>query len=137
MVMPNVVVTASGCWEGPHKHRTPKGYSRSSMRGVAYFWHRATYTALVGPIPDKYVIDHKCRNRACCNPNHLRAVTKSINGKENVKGRNPRVLDGVCAFCSEPVSEVVWMRHGRPQTYKVCLPCSRAGRNARRNRKAS
>ena len=29
----------------------------------------------LGEIPDGFQVDHKCRLRCCCNPDHLRAVT--------------------------------------------------------------
>lgn len=37
--------------------------------------HRMAYTLAKGPIPAGLTIDHLCRNRACCNPAHLEAVT--------------------------------------------------------------
>ena len=30
-------------------------------------------------MPEGLVIDHKCRNRLCCNPDHLEAVTQAVN----------------------------------------------------------
>jgi hypothetical protein len=38
------------------------------------------YQLLVGPIPEGLQLDHLCRNKVCCNPDHLEAVTP----KENV-----------------------------------------------------
>lgn len=39
---------------------------------------------LVGvEVPDGMHVDHKCRNRGCVNPNHLRVVTPSVNALEN------------------------------------------------------
>lgn len=48
--------------------------------------HRKVYELLVGPIPDGMTIDHLCRNRKCCNPDHLEVVTM----RENVlRGTGP------------------------------------------------
>jgi hypothetical protein len=34
-------------------------------------------------VPPEMDVDHVCRNRACCNPSHLRVATKYQNGTEN------------------------------------------------------
>lgn len=41
--------------------------------------HRISYEMAKGPIPDGLVIDHLCRMKCCVNPDHLEAVTQSIN----------------------------------------------------------
>lgn len=41
--------------------------------------HRFSYQHYVGPIPPGMDVDHRCRNRACVNPSHLRTATRSQN----------------------------------------------------------
>ena len=41
------------------------------------FLHRLVWKHYKGEIPDQYEIDHKCRNRACCNVDHLQLLGKS------------------------------------------------------------
>lgn len=68
----------TGCWLWGLS-LTAEGYGRYRVRGDTYA-HRLAWTALRGPIPDGLYIDHLCRNRACCNPEHLEPVT----ARENV-----------------------------------------------------
>jgi hypothetical protein len=41
--------------------------------------HRAVWEGLVGPIPDGLQLDHVCRVKLCCNPDHLEPVTPAVN----------------------------------------------------------
>ena len=75
----------SGCWlwEG--------GWS---SRGYGVFWveefqikaHKATYIMTKGAIPKGLELDHLCRNRCCCNPDHLEAVTHLVNVRRGNAG---------------------------------------------------
>jgi len=47
------------------------GYERLSM------YHRHVWTEMFGFIPEGTEVDHMCRNRACCNPAHLRLLERS------------------------------------------------------------
>jgi hypothetical protein len=49
--------------------------------------HRVAWENAKGPIPKGLVIDHMCRVRSCCNPDHLRLVTPKINALENNVGQ--------------------------------------------------
>ena len=66
-----------GCWiyTGP-RH---KGYGQASYQGRRWQVHRLAWTLANGPIPEGKVLDHLCRNRACCNPAHLEPVTDREN----------------------------------------------------------
>lgn len=81
MVSPDPV---SGCWLWTGA--MSEGYGKFSMvaLGLKNLWaHRASLMLLrgveIGPYP-AVCVDHKCRNRACVNPDHLELVSQ----KENV-----------------------------------------------------
>lgn len=41
--------------------------------------HRFLYEQLVGPIRKDWHLDHLCRNKPCCNPDHLEPVPPRVN----------------------------------------------------------
>lgn len=77
-------VSPSGCWESTLR-KNACGYVQvnfSSFKKQPGL-HRYVFQSFFGPVDRELVLDHKCRNRACCNPNHLRVVTKGVNTMEN------------------------------------------------------
>lgn len=76
-----VLVDDNGCWLYTGA-RTTGGYGSiglgSRAAGTGYT-HRVAYEHHVGPIPAGMDLDHLCRVRACCNPEHLEPVTRRTN----------------------------------------------------------
>lgn len=68
----------TGCWLWT-AYLTSAGYGQFQFGCRHEFAHRAAYAGLVGPIPEGLQIDHLCRNRRCCNPDHLEPVTQKEN----------------------------------------------------------
>jgi hypothetical protein len=67
------------CWEFTGSLVT-KGYGQiRGDDGPLVLVHRLVYEYLVGPIPPGMQLDHLCRNRRCCNPDHLEPVTNRAN----------------------------------------------------------
>lgn len=60
----------------PSSHKLNKdGYFRKNMGGnVFVMYHRHVWESTKGPIPEGYEINHKCKNRACCNIEHLECL---------------------------------------------------------------
>jgi len=72
------------CW--PWLACTSRGYGRLKVAGKMIYAHRVAADLSGIPMPEGAVIDHICRNRVCCNPAHLRAVTIRQNVLENSAG---------------------------------------------------
>ena len=69
---------SSDCW--PYMgSRNSSGYGSAYHDGAIHPAHRVAYFLEKGPIPDGLELDHKCRNRTCCNPDHLELVTRQEN----------------------------------------------------------
>lgn len=77
-LLERISVEPSGCWRWTGQI-TREGYGRVWFGTRTWYVHRLTYTQGVGPIPAGLELDHLCRNRWCCNPEHLEAVTRSQN----------------------------------------------------------
>lgn len=56
-----------------------KGYRKIKWNQQTYYVHRLAYAAEHGHADGEHVLDHKCRNRGCCNPKHLEPVTTKEN----------------------------------------------------------
>lgn len=83
------------CWPWTKKSRV-SGYgyiSRGGRNSGKVMAHRAVWELTNGPIPDGsgfhgFVIMHRCDNRICCNPAHLKLGTQAMNVSDmDVKGR--------------------------------------------------
>lgn len=56
-----------------------KGYGRLYYEGRMQYAYRLSYSWFVGEIGEGLEIDHKCHNRSCVRPDHLRPVTHRQN----------------------------------------------------------
>ena len=80
---PYVAGASDDCWPWLWNRRdagygvkvviTPDGRTTSTPA------HRWVYEQHVGPIPPGAELDHRCNNRGCVNPAHLRIVTRAGN----------------------------------------------------------
>lgn len=112
--------------EGPcHVFRgckDPQGYGRISVRGRSVLVHRYVFQKEQGIIlPRTTVLDHQCRNRACCNSEHLRPVTQAINATENVVNTiwQRRAAQTHCKY-GHPFNEENTYRRGGGRHCRMC-----------------
>jgi len=70
----------TGCWLWTAS-MGQRGYGRfrlsAERRSVNA--HKVAYDALVGAVPEGLELDHLCRVKSCCNPDHLEPVTHLVN----------------------------------------------------------
>jgi hypothetical protein len=69
---------STGCWNW-QGHLSVLGYGKISRDGRLQTVHRVSYEIKYGKIPSGLEPNHKCRNRACVNPDHIEAVTHQLN----------------------------------------------------------
>lgn len=83
-----------GCWEWTGSLSYGYGiltYKRKRMRV-----HICTFNHFVGPVPVRSELDHLCKNKRCCNPDHLEPVSHRVN---ILRSDHPNVVlmhRGVC-----------------------------------------
>ncbi|MEW2011509.1 HNH endonuclease signature motif containing protein [Microbacterium sp. NPDC078814] len=73
-----------GCWAWSGAHANT-GYAQVRENKKLHYVHRLVYAFHNGSVPDGMVVDHKCHNRGCINPEHLQAVSPKQNN-ENRSG---------------------------------------------------
>lgn len=82
-VLARVVLTPFGCFEYRGYINPITGYGQifnSKVEGSRTIGaHVAVWRHLIGPVPTGLVLDHLCRHRPCCNPDHLQPVTQREN----------------------------------------------------------
>lgn len=69
------------------------GYGHIRVDGRNRRAHRVAWEFINGPIPEGMFLDHRCANRGCINPAHLRIVTnaqnmqhRAVNQRNNTSG---------------------------------------------------
>jgi hypothetical protein len=81
------------CWDWTGALNS-KGYGSVAHKGRVWSTHRLAYELLVGPIPDGLQLDHLCRNRSCCNPDHLEPVTPKVNSERGAQATKMHCVRG-------------------------------------------
>lgn len=111
------VVENGECWEFAGALRN--GYGVIGVEHSTVYTHRYVYERMVADIPDGLVIDHLCRNRACCNPAHLEPVPQRLNCQ---RGERAGTRVTACKHGHDYTPENTYTN---PQGYRACRTCIR------------
>lgn len=106
------------------------GYGSFGFSGRQWGAHRFAYFQVIGPVKDGLVLDHLCRNRLCCNPDHLEPVTDRTNilRGEGLTAQNKRKTH--CKYGHLLSGENLYFLPHRPGG-RECLACKRKLEKAR------
>lgn len=128
-------LSVGDCWEP--RATTANGYGLSPDR-VEQYAHRYVWKTLIGPIPDGREMDHLCRNRACCNPDHLEPVIHA----ENIHRSPIHIMSRISARRNARRIPRPFCRRGHPMSGdnlrvlssggRVCKACDRRRHAERR-----
>lgn len=115
-----VVDPETGChnWTGSTDE---KGYGNLERGGRAMKAHRWYWIQRHGEIPEGLQLDHKCRNHACCNPDHLEPVT---NLENQLRGMAPTMIahrENRCLRGHELTPENSYRKTDGSRQCRICL----------------
>jgi hypothetical protein len=112
-----IAVDDNGCWIWTGAISS-EGYGTIHLDGKCLYAHRVAYEAYIGAIPAGLETDHICRNRACCNPDHLEPVPAQVNNRRGMSpGARARRRDR-CRFGH------LYIEHGyMAQGRRLCGAC--------------
>ena len=107
----------TGCWDWSSV--TPRlGYGRVGWNGGSMLSHRLAIQAFGGSLVDGLEVDHLCRNRACCNPEHVEQVTHAENIRRGDGGKH--IAARTCCPRGHPYERL------RSRGSRECSRCSKA-----------
>ena len=83
LLTPGPLPTPCHVWTGALDR---KGYGKFWWNGKTVKTHRLVYQLRVRVVSQEELLDHLCRNHACCNEIHLEPVTNKVN---TLRGESP------------------------------------------------
>lgn len=129
-MMAKVTIEESGCWTW-RGALTEEGYGSIRVRGRTQRAHRVAYELFAGAIPVGAIIDHLCRVRACCNPDHLEPVSNRTNVGRGINPLAARIRafdSGICLRGHDlSLPGAVYVR---PSGNRECVQCRRDRKRA-------
>lgn len=128
------IIRTATCWLWAG-YRHPNGYGQVSIDKRKWLTHRYVYSTLVGPIPEGLTLDHLCRVRACCNPEHLEPCTLATN---ILRGEGPPARNARATHCKRghefTTDNIYWLQ---PGNRRCCRTCKLAAQQLVRDQRAA
>lgn len=126
-----ITVDGNGCWIW-QRSILKAGYGCIRVDGKTRTTHSVAYEMHRGPVPVGLELDHLCRVRACCNPDHLEPVTHKVNVQRG-ESRDVKAAITHCPHGHEYTPLNTYVHDGR----RFCRTCQRArGRDYKARRRA-
>ena len=122
-----VNIHPDGCWEWTGATDT-SGYGRYRYGGRHEPTHRLLWKLTVADVAGDLELDHLCRNRVCCNPDHLEPVSRREN---TLRGEGPTAVLARKTHCKRghPLSGANLYTY--PNGKRLCRECERMRKRAR------
>jgi hypothetical protein len=86
----DLVTTETGCQIFASYEYPAQGYRRMRWKGEPTSIHRVMWEKSHGPIPDGYLVHHRCENKKCINIEHLELLSWGEHTRLHKLGK-PRV----------------------------------------------
>jgi hypothetical protein len=116
-----LVDKTGSCWVWTGSVNATTGYGRAGSMGAST--HAISWSLLRGPVPEGLQLDHLCRVRICCNPDHLEPVTP----RENLmRGQTLAAANAAKTHCSRGHEYSDTNTHVSPQRRRKCRICMAA-----------
>lgn len=117
----------SGCWLWLAGLRDKnEGYGGVNYEGKIWRSHKLVFTLLREVVPDGLLLDHLCRNRICCNPEHLEICSWKENIHRGVGIAAKNLVKTHCSKGHEFVPGNTYHYFGKKGRMRQCRICSTA-----------
>lgn len=119
----NSVDKSEGCWLWKGRLDV-SGYGRFRFNNTDQKAHRVLFFLDGKNLNREELIDHKCRNRRCVNPEHLRIVVRATNVLENslavtaIHNQKTKCING------HPFTKTIKTKHAA--RFRICQECRNA-----------
>lgn len=111
----------------PNKDGYIRIYAGKGNMPRMQFLHRMVWEGYHGVVPDGYEVDHICRNRKCCNVNHLQLLTRSEHKAKTNRERYADRIEAVKAviktgdMTTKQMAEIFHVSIGYINRYKKLM----------------